>query len=200
VPIHALAVQVLDRGNDMGLMLHNGRLLLAPSGLLAGSAACCCGGDTGCCACGWLEDYYYAGVAAPSSYRVKVTFSGPLSGYAILVAGGTNPACYSWTADGIGGDLSNVIDHCVLLLNNVQFYCPLGATSTDQWQLEITLGSASCNVVNLQLTQSSCGPPLYAVFTMELDDIFEGGCASGGEGCEDGTILTIEVENMDPWP
>lgn len=175
----------------MGLMLHptTGRLLLAPSGWLAGSAACCCETLT-CCVCDWIEAYHASGG------RIKVSISGGgISGYLILCADDTlapDDNCSQWThvCDDFSTNLTIICGG--LVASSAMFYC--GRNNSFVLDLDIT--SADCEVFNISRVSISCGPPLSIAFAASLRESLASGCAP----CMDGEAISITVENLDPWP
>lgn len=169
----------------MPLMFNGGRLLFAGTGQLAWSANCCC---DGCCGCDWLEAYSLAGG------RIRVTFSGALSGYIIMSPQTpTGGNCLEW----FSSDVSNVSgDTCGLIVQSATMACLASDQTTAGIVFGIGTGSGTCDLIDLVQVSVSCGPPFNATFTQTTREIVAGGCAP----CAGGEAVTMTLTSEDPWP
>lgn len=170
----------------MPLMFHNGQVLFR-GGQVAMDPACCC---ELCCGCSWLEAYHASGG------RIRVTFTGQLTGYAIMdpVATPAVGNCLEWFTS----DMTNVDDTaCGLFPQSAGMSCPSNNKTTAAIAFGIGTGSGTCDLSDPAVQNSfSCGPPLAAVYTHALEEIVAGGCAP----CSVGGTVTMTLSNEDPWP
>ena len=180
----------------MPLMFWGGQVLFRAAGL-AMAAACCCEGGY-CCGCPWLHDYWEAGVANPGSYRIRVTFTGALSGYVMLEAVPTSDVnCMMWDSD-YSGAFDNLTTTCDLmtLTPYVSYQCPKDATLPSQLILNLAFDSgAGCTVAEAETLTVNCGPDLESTHKAVTIESSPGDCPCGAGATIDATVV-----NADPWP
>jgi len=173
----------------------NGKILVRYGSIVI-SDNCCC--DT-CCGCSWLETYNRRDIENPGTARIKVEFSGALSGYAILHADNSGPDpgyCLRFVAN-TEDELANLVDDCLIgPFSVVEFYCQAGDTTMSELKLVLSGGSAGCGLSPWTQESASCGPPLSIVYSAFLVENIPGECAP----CADGDPITATVTNFDAFP
>lgn len=117
-----------------------------------------------CCGCNWLEDYWL------DNKRLRLTFSGAITGYIILDAEPelVGDACSQWS----GSDDSNIDDaDCFLLPMTAQVTCEPGLTPTVAMEILLTHGSTNCNIIiDAEPDSYDCGPGLEVIWTATIEE------------------------------
>ena len=117
-----------------------------------------------CCGCNWLEDYWL------DNKRLRLTFSGAITGYIILDAEPelVGDACSQWS----GSDDSNIDDaDCFLLPMTAQVTCEPGLSPTVAMEILLTHGSTNCNIIiEAEPDSYDCGPGLEVIWTATIEE------------------------------
>ena len=156
-----------------------------------------CGQDVDtCCACEWLYEYNLRHLCSLTAGRLKVTFEGPITGYAIICPNdndvGVPNYCLQWLSVSCEGSFDNVVDGCSLIPQDLIFAC-IDKDQGGGFYMSITMGSADCSTTEFIQQSASCGPPLSVVFTATVTSIIpEEPCLCEGE------TITITVTPHDP--